>query len=63
MVAIDTGSEKEDMCLNELKAEAFIDFKKSKDVIADVRAAANNGEGPHAVVLVAVSELPFQQIC
>lgn len=61
VVAIDTGAEKRDMCLNKLGASAFVDFKESKDVVADVRAAANNGEGPHAVILVAVSEKPFHQ--
>jgi propanol-preferring alcohol dehydrogenase len=62
VVAIDTGADKRDMSLNDLGASAFVDFKESKDVVADVRAAANNGEGPHAVVLVAVSEKPFHQI-
>jgi propanol-preferring alcohol dehydrogenase len=62
VVAIDSGAEKRDMSLNELGALAFVDFKESKDVVADVRAAANNGQGPHAVVLVAVSEKPFHQI-
>jgi D-arabinose 1-dehydrogenase-like Zn-dependent alcohol dehydrogenase len=51
VVAIDTGAEKRDMCLNKLGASAFVDFKESKDVVADVRAAANNGEGPQYVFL------------
>ena len=44
-----------------LGAKTFIDFMKSTDVIADVKAATTDGLGPHAVLLVAVSEKPFQQ--
>jgi propanol-preferring alcohol dehydrogenase len=38
-----------------------VDFAKSKDVVADVKNASPGGLGPHAVLLVAVSEKPFQQ--
>ncbi|OJI98980.1 hypothetical protein ASPVEDRAFT_123274 [Aspergillus versicolor CBS 583.65] len=60
VVAIDSGDEKKDMC-EQLGAEDFIDFSKSKDVVADVKAATPNGMGAHAVILLAVAEKPFQQ--
>lgn len=41
--------------------QAFIDFKTSSDITKDVRAATRDGLGPHAVILVAVNEKPFQQ--
>ncbi|KAI0396933.1 GroES-like protein [Xylariaceae sp. FL0594] len=60
-VAIDGGEEKEAMC-KELGATAYIDFMKSKDLVGDVKkASAPDGLGPHAVLLLAVSEKPFQQ--
>ena len=60
-LAIDAGEEKRKMCLEKLGASAFVDFSTSKDVVADVKAATADGLGPHAVLLVAVAEKPFQQ--
>ena len=60
IIAIDTGEEKESMT-RELGAGAFVDFVRSADVVKDVRAATADGLGPHAVILVAVHETPFQQ--
>lgn len=60
IIAIDHGEEKKVMT-TKLGAKTFIDFMKSTDVIADVKAATTDGLGPHAVLLVAVSEKPFQQ--
>ncbi|EEH06090.1 alcohol dehydrogenase [Histoplasma capsulatum G186AR] len=59
-IAIDTGDEKRALC-EKLEARAFIDFAKTKDLVADVKAASPDGLGPHAVLLVAAAELPFQQ--
>jgi len=59
-IAIDTGDDKKAAC-EKLGSKAFIDFAKSKDVVKDVQAATEDGEGPHAVLLVAVQEKPFQQ--
>ncbi|PSK59216.1 alcohol dehydrogenase-2 [Elsinoe australis] len=59
-IAIDTGDEKRQMC-KELGSDAFVDFATSKNVVADVQAATEDGMGPHAVILVAVNEKPFQQ--
>lgn len=61
VIAIDAGDEKKEMCLNKLGAEHFVDFAKSSNVVKDVQAATPDGLGPHAVLLVAVSEKPFQQ--
>lgn len=61
VIAIDTGDEKKAMCINQLGAESFVDFAKSSNVVADVQAATADGTGPHAVLLVAVNEKPFQQ--
>ncbi|KAL6719517.1 alcohol dehydrogenase [Lecanora helva] len=60
IIAIDTGDEKAKM-VKELGAHTFVDFAKSSNVVKDVQAATEDGTGPHAVILVAVSEKPFQQ--
>ncbi|CAI4215606.1 unnamed protein product [Parascedosporium putredinis] len=59
-IAIDAGDDKAKAC-KELGAQAFIDFSKSKNLVEDVKAATPDGLGPHAVILLAVSEGPFQQ--
>ena len=61
VIAIDTGDEKKKMCLEQLGAEAFVDFTTSKNVVKDVQAQTEDGLGPHAVILVAANERPFQQ--
>lgn len=60
VIAIDGGDEKRDMCAK-LGAGTFVDFQSSKDIVAEVKAATADGLGPHAVLLVAVQEKPFQQ--
>ncbi|KAL9115917.1 MAG: hypothetical protein Q9227_000285 [Pyrenula ochraceoflavens] len=60
VIAIDTGDDKKEMS-EKMGAETFIDFAKSKNVVEDVQKATADGLGPHAVLLVAVSEKPFQQ--
>ncbi|KAK8057833.1 alcohol dehydrogenase-like protein [Apiospora saccharicola] len=59
-IGIDGGDEKRKMC-ESLGASAFVDYTKSKDVVADVKAATPDGFGPHGVIVLAVSEGPFQQ--
>lgn len=51
---VDTGAEKKSLCLS-LGAEKWVDFVESKDIVADVMAAAG-GQGPHAA-LVAVGHV------
>ncbi|KAF1348203.1 dehydrogenase-like protein [Delphinella strobiligena] len=61
VIAIDGGDDKRKMCLEQLGSEAYIDFTKSTDIVKDVRATTQDGFGPHAVLLVAAAEKPFQQ--
>lgn len=61
VIAVDSGDEKKKMCLEQLGAYAFVDFATSKNLVKDVQAATEDGLGPHAVILVAVNEKPFQQ--
>jgi alcohol dehydrogenase, propanol-preferring len=60
IIAIDAGDEKKAMT-TKLGASSFVDFSKTSNIVADVKAATEDGLGPHAVILVAVSEKPFQQ--
>ncbi|KAL7271940.1 alcohol dehydrogenase [Rhizina undulata] len=59
IIGIDTGEEKKNMCLKVLGAEEFVDFA-TEDVVARVKELTG-GVGAHAVILLAVSEKPFQQ--
>ncbi len=59
-IAIDGGEEKGKMC-KELGAAAYVDFLTSKNIVEDVKKATPEGYGPHAVLLLAVTERPFQQ--
>lgn len=59
-IAIDGGAEKRESC-KKLGASAYVDFAESKDLVAEVKKATPDGTGPHAVLLLAVSEKPFQQ--
>ena len=61
VIAVDTGEDKKKMLEGELKVHSFIDFAQSKDVVKDVQGATEDGTGPHAVLVVAVAEGPFQQ--
>jgi propanol-preferring alcohol dehydrogenase len=60
IIAIDGGDEKKEMTAK-LGANSYVDFLTSKNLVADVKAATADGLGPHAVLLVAVNEKPFQQ--
>ena len=60
IIAIDGGDEKREMT-KKLGASQYVDFMSSKNVVSDVKAATEDGLGPHAVILVAVNEKPFQQ--
>ena len=49
------------MVLKVLGGDSFVDFQTSKNLVAEVKAATRDGLGPHAAILVAVSEKPFEQ--
>jgi len=57
VLAVDTGKEKEELC-KKLGAEAFVDFKTSKDVITEVKEITDGG--PHAVIVMAASAKPYE---
>ncbi|KAJ3555604.1 hypothetical protein NP233_g12169 [Leucocoprinus birnbaumii] len=60
VVAIDTGEKKRDLVLS-LGAEKWVDFKESKDLVADVKEAAG-GSGPQvAIIATGGSAEPFRQ--
>ncbi|KAK4043537.1 chaperonin 10-like protein [Parachaetomium inaequale] len=60
VVGIDGGAEKGESC-KALGAAAYVDYMSSADLVQEVKAATPEGLGPHAVLLLAVSERPFQQ--
>ncbi|KAH7002571.1 chaperonin 10-like protein [Ilyonectria destructans] len=59
-IAIDGGAEKGQACLD-LGATTYIDFMTSSNIVTEVKAATSEGRGPHAVLLLAASDRPFQQ--
>lgn len=59
VIAIDTGAEKKALC-EKLGADAWIDFKESKDIVADVKKITG-GLGAHASVVAAASEAAYTQ--
>ncbi|KAI2621845.1 dehydrogenase-like protein [Xylaria nigripes] len=60
IIAIDGGAEKGQVC-KDLGATEYIDFSTSKNIVEDVKKASPEGLGPHAVLLLAANEKPFQQ--
>jgi propanol-preferring alcohol dehydrogenase len=59
VVAIDTGLEKKNLCL-ELGAEKWIDFREAKDIVQAVREACD-GEGAHCAVVTTASGSGYTQ--
>ncbi|KAK3344419.1 dehydrogenase-like protein [Lasiosphaeria hispida] len=60
VIAIDGGEEKRESC-KELGAATYVDFTATDDLVAEVKAATPDDLGPHAVLVLAVQEKPFQQ--
>lgn len=60
VIAIDTGSEKEQL-VKKLGAEKWIDFKSEKDIVKAVQAATPDGLGPHAAVVAAAGAAAYEQ--
>lgn len=58
-IAVDSGDEKAQICTQKLGAEVFVDFAK-EDVVESIKGHTG-GLGAHAVILLAVTEKPFQQ--
>ncbi|WWC90443.1 uncharacterized protein L201_005378 [Kwoniella dendrophila CBS 6074] len=59
VVAIDTGAHKEKL-VKSLGADAWVDFKTSKDIVADIKAATD-GLGPHAALVTASHKSGYTQ--
>ena len=59
VLAVDTGAQKKELCLK-LGAEAWVDFKETKDLVADIRAATG-GQGPHTAVITAATSTAYEQ--
>ncbi|KAL7007935.1 alcohol dehydrogenase [Cystobasidiomycetes sp. EMM_F5] len=59
-IAIDTGSEKEQLC-KKMGAEKWIDFKTEKDMVKAVQAAVPDGLGPHGAVVAAAGAAAYEQ--
>ncbi|KAG6918371.1 hypothetical protein DXG01_015023 [Tephrocybe rancida] len=55
----DTGAEKKKLC-KELGADVWIDFKESKDIVADVKKATD-GQGAHSSIVTAASPSGYTQ--
>ncbi|KAH9922457.1 chaperonin 10-like protein [Fomitopsis serialis] len=55
----DTGAEKREL-VKKLGAEAWVDFRESKDIVADIRAATD-GQGPHAAIVTAANSSAYAQ--
>ncbi|WVQ80493.1 hypothetical protein IAT38_002598 [Cryptococcus sp. DSM 104549] len=58
VVAIDTGAAKEKLC-KALGADVWIDFKTSKNIVADIQTATDGG--PHAAVVTAAHSSGYTQ--
>ncbi|PBK67773.1 related to ADH1-alcohol dehydrogenase I [Armillaria ostoyae] len=59
VIAIDSGEEKKELC-KKLGADVWIDFRESKDIVADVKAATD-GLGAHSAVVTAASSSGYTQ--
>ncbi|KAF9022467.1 GroES-like protein [Hymenopellis radicata] len=59
VIAIDTGDHKAKLC-RDLGAEVWVDFKTSKDIVADVKKATG-GPGAHSAVVTAATSGGYNQ--
>lgn len=60
VISIDGGEEKGEF-VKSLGSEAYVDFTKSKDIVADIKKITNGGA--HGVINVSVSEKAMSQSC
>ncbi|KAG5646361.1 hypothetical protein DXG03_003684 [Asterophora parasitica] len=59
VIAIDTGASKKKL-VEELGADHWIDFKESKDIVAEIKSVTG-GAGAHSAVVTAASASGYQQ--
>jgi propanol-preferring alcohol dehydrogenase len=55
-----TGAAKKKLC-EELGIEAWIDFKETKDIVAAIKNATEDGFGPHAAIVTSASPSGYEQ--
>ncbi|KAG8928042.1 alcohol dehydrogenase [Tulasnella sp. 418] len=60
VIGIDTGDEKEKLSRS-LGCEEFIDFKKTKDLVADIKKLSFDGQGPAAAIVAAAGAAAYEQ--
>ncbi|ODV63091.1 zinc-dependent alcohol dehydrogenase [Ascoidea rubescens DSM 1968] len=60
VLGIDTGDEKAAL-VKSIGGEAFVDFAKSKDIVAEIQEVTKGG--PHGVINVSVSDKAISQSC
>ncbi|TFY82774.1 hypothetical protein EWM64_g1229 [Hericium alpestre] len=58
VVAVDTGDDKKDICLD-LGAEKWIDFKQTDDIVRDIVATCD-GKGAHTALIVTASPRAYE---
>lgn len=56
---LDTGAEKRDLAMK-LGAEAWVDFRETKDLVAAIKAATG-GDGPNVAVVTATNSAAYEQ--
>ncbi|GJE85049.1 zinc-dependent alcohol dehydrogenase [Phanerochaete sordida] len=59
VLAVDTGAQKKELVMK-LGAEAWVDFRETKDLVGDIRRATG-GEGPHTAVITAATSTAYEQ--
>jgi propanol-preferring alcohol dehydrogenase len=57
---LQTGAAKKKLC-EELGIEAWIDFKETKDIVAAIKNATEDGFGPHAAIVTSASPSGYEQ--
>ena len=55
VIAIDTGAAKKELCMKTLGADAWVDFKESKNLVADVIKASGNPAGANAAIIASAA--------
>ncbi|KAH8929043.1 GroES-like protein [Atractiella rhizophila] len=60
IIAVDTGADKKKLCMD-LGADKWVDFRESKDIVKDMKAATPDGLGPHAAIITSSVGAAYEQ--
>ena len=60
VIGIDTGAEKRKLSM-ELGCSEFVDFREQKDIVQAVKAATEDGLGPHAALVASSDAKAYEQ--